>query len=158
MFDIGFAELVLIFIVGLLVLGPERLPHAIKKVVQWIRTIRGMASSVQSELERELKLNELKENIKKAEALKLSDVSPELAESINELKSSAQAMQQQIDDTAQVMNQEITQTQKELNDRLNELSEAERAELAEAEQEELFIEDESDSSVKTVSKQNKEVE
>lgn len=158
MFDIGFAELVLIFIVGLLVLGPERLPHAIKKVVQWIRTIRGMASSVQSELERELKLNELKENIKKAEALKLSDVSPELAESINELKSSAQAMQQQIDDTAQVVNQEITQTQKELNDRLNELSEAERAELAEAEQEELFIEDESDSSVKTVSKQNKEVE
>lgn len=158
MFDIGFAELVLIFIVGLLVLGPERLPHAIKKVVQWIRTIRGMASSVQSELERELKLNELKENIKKAEALKLSDVSPELAESINELKSSVQAMQQQIDDTAQVMNQEITQTQKELNDRLNELSEAERAELAEAEQEELFIEDESDSSVKTVSKQNKEVE
>lgn len=158
MFDIGFAELVLIFIVGLLVLGPERLPHAIKKVVQWIRTIRGMASSVQSELERELKLNELKENIKKAEALKLSDVSPELAESINELKSSAQAMQQQIDDTAQVMNQEITQTQKELNDRLNELSEAEQAELAEAEQEELFIEDESDSSVKTVSKQNKEIE
>ncbi|EGQ9935398.1 twin-arginine translocase subunit TatB, partial [Vibrio vulnificus] len=36
MFDIGFWELVLIFVVGLVVLGPERLPHAIRSVARFV--------------------------------------------------------------------------------------------------------------------------
>ena len=67
MFDIGFSELVLVFIVGLVVLGPQRLPVAIRTVMGWVRTIRGLAANVQSELAQELKLQELQESIKKAE-------------------------------------------------------------------------------------------
>ena len=65
MFDIGFSELVLIFIVGLVVLGPQRLPVAIRTVVSWIRTIRGIATNVQNELSQELKLHELQKVLKK---------------------------------------------------------------------------------------------
>lgn len=43
MFDIGFSELLLISIVGLVVLGPQRLPVAIRTVMGWVRTIRGLA-------------------------------------------------------------------------------------------------------------------
>nr|WP_314738783.1 Sec-independent protein translocase protein TatB [uncultured Haemophilus sp.] len=93
MFDIGFSELVLVFIVGLVVLGPQRLPIAIRTVMGWVRTIRGLAANVQNELAQELKLQELKDSIKKAEELNLSSLSPELSKTVEELKQSAQQMQ-----------------------------------------------------------------
>ena len=62
MFDISFQELLLVFVVGLVVLGPQRLPVAIKTVMGWIRTIRGLAANVQNELAQELKLKELKKS------------------------------------------------------------------------------------------------
>lgn len=101
MFDIGFSELVLIFVVGLVVLGPQRLPIAIKTVMGWVRTIRGMAANVQNELAQELKLQELQESIKKAEALNLSSLSPELSKTVEDLKQSAQQMQASLDSTKQ---------------------------------------------------------
>ena len=96
MFDIGFSELVLIFIVGLVVLGPQKMPIAIRTVMGWIRTIRGLAANVQNELAQELKLQELKDSIKKAEALNLSSLSPELSKTVEELKQSAQQMQESL--------------------------------------------------------------
>lgn len=99
MFDIGFSELVLVLIVGLVVLGPQRLPIAIRTVMGWVRTIRGLAANVQNELAQELKLQELKESIKKAEELNLSSLSPELSRTVEELKQSAQQMQQDLNTT-----------------------------------------------------------
>lgn len=93
MFDIGFSELFLVFIVGLVVLGPQRLPMAIRTVVGWIRTLRGLAANVQNELTQELKLQELQESIKKAEQLNLQTLSPELNKTVEELKESAKKMQ-----------------------------------------------------------------
>jgi sec-independent protein translocase protein TatB len=66
-FDIGFSELLLVFVIGLVVLGPERLPVAVRTVAGWIRTLRSMAASVQNELNQELKLQELQDSLKKAE-------------------------------------------------------------------------------------------
>ncbi len=96
MFDIGFSELVLVLIVGLVVLGPQRLPIAIRTVMGWVRTIRGLAANVQNELAQELKLQELKDSIKKAEELNLSSLSPELSKTVEELKQSADKMQQDL--------------------------------------------------------------
>ncbi len=93
MFDIGFSELVLIMIVGLVVLGPKRMPIAIRTVMGWVSTIRGLAANVQNELAQELKLQELKESIKKAEELNLSSLSPELNKTVENLKMSATQLQ-----------------------------------------------------------------
>ena len=54
MFDIGFSELLLVFVIGLIVLGPQRLPVAVKTVVGWVRALRSLASTVQNELARNL--------------------------------------------------------------------------------------------------------
>lgn len=97
MFDIGFSELVLVFIVGLVVLGPKRLPIAIRTVMGWVRTIRGLAANVQSELAQELKLQELQESIKKAEQLNVGQFSPELSKTVEELKKSAEKMKADLD-------------------------------------------------------------
>lgn len=58
MFDIGFWELVLIGIIGLLVVGPERLPGFAREVGRWIRRLRRMTSDARRELQRELQWDE----------------------------------------------------------------------------------------------------
>ena len=107
MFDIGFSELVLIFIVGLVVLGPQRMPVAIRTVMKWVRTIRGLAANVQNELAQELKLQELQESIKKAEHLNLKSLSPELAQTVEELKQSADKMKADLEQQAKTANKSI---------------------------------------------------
>lgn len=93
MFDIGFWELVLIAVIGLVVLGPERLPVAVRTVARWVRTFRAMAASVQNELNQELKLQEMQENLKKAEQMNLKDLAPEVDASLRELKEAAASVQ-----------------------------------------------------------------
>ncbi|MDU2783915.1 MAG: Sec-independent protein translocase protein TatB [Enterobacter sp.] len=44
MFDIGFSELLLVFVIGLIVLGPQRLPVAVKTVAGWVRALRSLAN------------------------------------------------------------------------------------------------------------------
>ncbi|ELB2759179.1 Sec-independent protein translocase protein TatB [Vibrio sp. 2026] len=92
MFDIGFWELVLISVVGLVVLGPERLPHAIRSVSRFIGAAKSMANSVKDELSHELKVQELQENLRKAEQMGMDDLSPELKSSVEELKKAAQSV------------------------------------------------------------------
>ncbi|GHA19975.1 Sec-independent protein translocase protein TatB [Oceanisphaera arctica] len=89
MFDIGFWELVVIGVVGLLVLGPERLPVAIRTVSRMFRTVRDTANAVKTELAQELRMEELHRDLKKAEQLDMKNLSPELQESIDQLKDAA---------------------------------------------------------------------
>ncbi|MFG1175748.1 Sec-independent protein translocase protein TatB [Erwiniaceae bacterium CAU 1747] len=91
MFDIGFSELVLVFVIGLVVLGPQRLPVAVKTVVGWIRALRSLATSVQNELAQELKLQELQDGLKKIEKASMDSLSPELKASVEELKQTAES-------------------------------------------------------------------
>ncbi|MEK6176456.1 Sec-independent protein translocase protein TatB [Vibrio cholerae] len=93
MFDIGFWELVLIAIVALVVLGPERLPHAIRSVAKFVSAAKSMANSVKDELAHELKVQELQENLRKAEQMGMQNLSPELQKSVESLKQAAQEVQ-----------------------------------------------------------------
>ena len=68
MFDIGFTELLLIAVVALLVLGPERLPKAARFAGLWVRRARAQWSSVKAELEHELAADELKRNLHETQA------------------------------------------------------------------------------------------
>lgn len=86
MFDIGFGELLLVLIIGLVVLGPERLPVAVRTVAGWVRTLRSLAATVQNELSQELKLQELQGSLEKAEQVSLQSFLPELETPVNELE------------------------------------------------------------------------
>lgn len=96
MFDIGFSELVLVFIIGLIVLGPQRLPVAVKTVVGWIRAMRSLAANVQHELAQELKLQELQDSLNKVEEAGKGSLSPELKASMEELRKTADAMKRSV--------------------------------------------------------------
>ncbi|MGM0593089.1 MAG: Sec-independent protein translocase protein TatB [Pseudomonadota bacterium] len=60
MFDIGFWELSLIAVVGLLVIGPERLPKVARTVGLWVGRMRGFVTSVKADIDKELRAEELK--------------------------------------------------------------------------------------------------
>jgi sec-independent protein translocase protein TatB len=66
MFDIGFLELIVVAIVALLVLGPERLPKAARTAGRWIGRVRRMAHQFSSELDRQIELEELREKLRQA--------------------------------------------------------------------------------------------
>ena len=63
MFDISFWELAMIGIIGLLVIGPERLPSVARTVGLWVGRARHMISMVKTDVERELKAEELKKTL-----------------------------------------------------------------------------------------------
>ncbi|MBU4683324.1 Sec-independent protein translocase subunit TatB [Cedecea davisae] len=92
MFDIGFGELLLVFVIGLIVLGPQRLPVAVKTVVGWVRALRSLATTVQNELAQELKLQELQDSLKKVEKASMENLTPELKASMDELRQAAESM------------------------------------------------------------------
>ena len=68
MFDIGFSEILLIAVVALLVLGPERLPKAARFTGLWVRRARSQWDSVKTEFEREMAAEDLKRSIDSARA------------------------------------------------------------------------------------------
>jgi sec-independent protein translocase protein TatB len=64
MFDLSFAELALVAVVALLVLGPERLPAAARTAGALLRRIRNSWQGVRSEIERELAAEDIKRSIR----------------------------------------------------------------------------------------------
>lgn len=63
MFDIGFAELFIVAVIALLVLGPERLPGAVRRVGLIIGKVRASWNGIQTEITRELETEELRKKI-----------------------------------------------------------------------------------------------
>lgn len=101
MFDVGFSELLIIAVVALLVLGPERLPKAARFAGLWVRKARAQWYSVKSELELELAQEEMKKHLQEAE---------------NSIKAPVQAL-----------SENLQQTETEINRDFDEVAEAVRA-------------------------------
>lgn len=64
MFDIGFLELLIIGVVALIVVGPERLPSLVKTTGLWVSRIRRTLSGVKREISEELRVEELRQQAK----------------------------------------------------------------------------------------------
>ena len=100
MFDIGFAELLLIGVVGLLVVGPEQLPGAVRTVLAWVNRFRRSFDQIRTEVRRELHNDEV----------------------LQKLKAESQQLEQQVRDTAQSVEQEIQALGNEASESLQDAS------------------------------------
>ena len=96
MFDIGFAELLLIGVVGLLVVGPEQLPGAVRTVLAWLNRFRRSFDQIRTEVRRELHNDEI----------------------VQRLKAESQQLELQVRDTTQSVEQEIQALGNEASDSL----------------------------------------
>lgn len=100
MFDVSFGELLLVLVIALIVLGPARLPEAIKTVASWIKALRRLSATVQLELNKELKLQELQDSLRKAEKSGLDNITPEIRASIDDLKRVTESIKKEFYETA----------------------------------------------------------
>jgi sec-independent protein translocase protein TatB len=83
MFDIGFSELLVIAVVALLVIGPEKLPRVARTAGLWAGRARRFVASVKADIDRELAADELKKTLaKQAESDSLYEIVEETRRSI----------------------------------------------------------------------------
>src|SRR5882757_6304135 len=68
MFEIGFSEILVIALLALLVLGPEKLPKVAAQLGRWTGRARAMARNLRTQLEQEVSYEELLREKEKAEA------------------------------------------------------------------------------------------
>ena len=69
MFDFGFSEMIIVGVVALVVLGPERLPVVARTAGEWIGKAQRFVAQVKSDIDRETELSELKKIQDEANAL-----------------------------------------------------------------------------------------
>ncbi|GAP76855.1 MULTISPECIES: Sec-independent protein translocase protein TatB [Pseudoalteromonas] len=93
----GMWELLVVFVVGLIVLGPERLPVAIRTVSRWVKTAKGMANNISAQVNEELRVHELHQNLKKAEQQNMENLPDDVKDSVAELHKAAQSVTRSYD-------------------------------------------------------------
>ncbi|MEE3289055.1 MAG: Sec-independent protein translocase protein TatB [Pseudomonadota bacterium] len=113
MFDVGFSEVVIIAIIALVILGPERLPKVARTLGFWVGKARRMVADVKSDIDREMRESELadlrklgdeitdvKDEIEKTGSDAVDDSS--LVSVADSIRDSAEDIQSTVKDTAEV--------------------------------------------------------
>ena len=96
MFDVGFQEITLIGLIALIVVGPERLPRMARTLGLWMGKIRYYVGQVKSDIDREVRAQELKEMLDKP------------ARELDELKSVAEETKGTLDQARDVLGEAKT--------------------------------------------------
>jgi len=76
----------MILLVALLVFGPEKLPEAARTAGKWVGRIRRLIQTVQQDIDRELRLQEIKETIKQSEQTELYEFLRDTKSELEDLK------------------------------------------------------------------------
>lgn len=63
MFDLGFAEILLIAVIGLIVIGPKRMPEAVRFMGYWLGRLRRGVQNARRDMEREFGLDEIRRDL-----------------------------------------------------------------------------------------------
>ena len=81
MFDIGLPELLLIALISLIVLGPNRIPEIVKNLIKFSRWLRSFTINAKKEIEKNIGLEEIRQEIHNEEILKM-EMSKEIKKDI----------------------------------------------------------------------------
>lgn len=108
MFDIGFLELMMIGIIGLLVMGPEKLPGAIRTGSLWMRKIRRSLDNLRYEIEREAGVDELRREMRYDEVTEsIKQAKGALRNNLGQLENESKKIQKNI---TEELESSVTQT------------------------------------------------
>ena len=88
MLDVGFSELLVFGIIALLVLGPDKLPEAARFAAKWYSKFKRAISSVQNDIDRELRLSELREQMNQ-EMQRIQELEEKMQRQMQELQQQA---------------------------------------------------------------------
>jgi sec-independent protein translocase protein TatB len=101
MFDIGFPELMLVSIVALLVIGPERLPETIRTIMLWLGRIRRTFTNIKTELEQEIGADEIRRQLHNETILKeIKESKNQISDALKDADQSIQEFKHSVTDSA----------------------------------------------------------
>ena len=109
MFDIGFFELLLISVVGLLVFGPEQFLDAVRVTTRWVKRIRRSFDEVRTDIQRELHNDEVMRELKASAndlEKQVKDLTAPVKEQIHQVETAVQS--QTSEDNADLFSQPTT--------------------------------------------------
>jgi sec-independent protein translocase protein TatB len=86
MFDVGFWEILLILVLALVVIGPERLPGAARQAGFWVGKARRYIEGVRTEVEQELDVNEFKRMLRNQE-VQINELQQQIKSSVDDVGS-----------------------------------------------------------------------
>jgi sec-independent protein translocase protein TatB len=108
MFNFGLSEIMVIAVVGLIVIGPERLPKVAKTVGHLFGRMQRYASQVKAEIDREVQLDELK-NLQKTMKEAADEIEADVSSQFNFIQS-------EIDETDKELSDSVDKAKRSLND------------------------------------------
>lgn len=105
MFDIGFPELVMISVVALLVIGPERLPETIRTISLWIGRVQRSFSNIRREIEQEIGADEIRQQLHNESIMKELESTKDTLEQVkNDVNQTIRSVESESRDIAAVGN------------------------------------------------------
>lgn len=85
MFDIGFSELLLIGLVTLLVMGPDRLPQTVRSISLWIGRLKQMLAKAREDIEQEVGMDDIRQQLHNEQIMReLKDSKEQIEETLEE--------------------------------------------------------------------------
>jgi len=121
MFDVGFMELMLIGIVALLVIGPEKLPSAVRTATLWIGRAKRSFNQVKSEIEREINTDDIRRQLH----------NESIMADINKAKKRAESLVNETKENLDILSNDVRNKVKTEQDALKEISDSVNQELKE---------------------------
>lgn len=121
MFDFGFSELVVIGAVGLVVLGPKRLPVVARQIGQWIGKAQRMVQQVKNDIAHESELAELKDIQKQASDV-ASDLNKTITGQASDIEKNWGQIQSEFDDASKKVGKELTEASDQAKSAVSEAS------------------------------------
>lgn len=90
MFDVGFSELVMVGLIALLVIGPERLPKAARIAGYWVGKTRSTIANVKAEIKQELHAEEMRQLLNQQESIasELQQIASETETAVEDINNS----------------------------------------------------------------------
>jgi sec-independent protein translocase protein TatB len=98
MFDIGFSEMLVLAVVALVVIGPERLPKVAKQAGQWMGKLRRYVDDVKTDINRQMELTELR-NLKDQVTDAARDLQSSVQSTVSGVQSSFDEVQKSLEGT-----------------------------------------------------------
>ncbi len=97
MFDVGFLELLVVFVVALIVIGPERMPEAVRSAMSFSRTLKRTLHNARMEVERQIGADDIRRQLHNEEIMR----------SLNESKAAIQSAVNETGDVLQATDKEL---------------------------------------------------
>jgi sec-independent protein translocase protein TatB len=107
MFDIGFSEMLIVAVVALVVIGPERLPKVARQAGMWVTKLRRYVDDVKADFNRQIELSELR-SLKKDVEDAARSIETDVSGAVSEVRSSFDAVQNSLQEPSASSSEPVT--------------------------------------------------